>query len=649
MAIFVAKAIAGGAANIPVSGTVGGAPYNCVAGGTSIYLDVAPTDTFCKHVHYLAAQNVTLGMRHEPLLPERPRVAASRWPPFIAKGIVAPAGGPGVPLTYGPDPNTGLSYSCNTGSPNIHFLDVPATDHFCKHAHYLWAKGVIAGCTGDRVLPQRRRRPRRDGEVPEQRIRPRPSTGLKNHAGLTPRRGSDKLDGLRRRRRCGADARGERSRFCSGRRALFGQSPPLFPEFPVNSVTSGNQRRSSVAIDDAGNFIVVWQNPADPYFRNFDPSAVAGSAESSVAVTGFQSHPRVARNASGASVVVFSRARRRLLHRHFRPPLRHGRPRRAAAFPREHLHDGVSAGAERRDFAVGEFRRRLGELSESGRGGLGHLRPAIRQRGNPARLRIPDQLLHDERPEEPERGDGRVRADSSSSGRATSRTADGYGIIGRQFDASGSAARLRVHRQLVHAGRAIPPARRVRRRGRLRRDLGDAGHRRIGLRHRRTALRQLRDAHDGRVPRQHLHVQRPGIPRRRDGLRGQLPRRLAERHGRRSRGARLRNLCEAVRPERAAGRRRVPRQHVHDGRSDVSLGRARRPRAFRRHLAEQPAGRLRLRNLRAARRISAGRGAARGRARRRRNGLERERRPRARGARVGRAVLEEHRQDRSDV
>ena len=65
---------------------------------------------------------------------------------FVAKAIVAPAGGAGLPQTYGPDPVTGFSYSCNAGTPNIHFTDVPVTDQFCKHVHYLWAKGIITGC-----------------------------------------------------------------------------------------------------------------------------------------------------------------------------------------------------------------------------------------------------------------------------------------------------------------------------------------------------------------------------------------------------------------------------------------------------------------------------------------------------------------------
>src|SRR5262249_17796395 len=61
MAIFIAKGMAGGGGNVPVSGTVGASPYDCVSGGVSLFSDVLPTDAFCKHVHYIASKNVTSG------------------------------------------------------------------------------------------------------------------------------------------------------------------------------------------------------------------------------------------------------------------------------------------------------------------------------------------------------------------------------------------------------------------------------------------------------------------------------------------------------------------------------------------------------------------------------------------------------------
>jgi CSLREA domain-containing protein len=152
MAIFIAKGIAGGGANVPLSGTVGASPYNCVSGGVSLFNDVSPADIFCKHIHYIAAKNVTSGCSAGKYCPGDD-VSRLEMAAFIAKAVVAPNGGPAIPQTYGPDPVTGLSYSCNTGSPNIHFTDVPATDTFCKHVHFLWAKGIIAGCSSTTYCP----------------------------------------------------------------------------------------------------------------------------------------------------------------------------------------------------------------------------------------------------------------------------------------------------------------------------------------------------------------------------------------------------------------------------------------------------------------------------------------------------------------
>ena len=153
MAIFVAKAIAGPGGTIPVSGNLNGTPYNCSVGGTSAFTDVAPTDTFCRQVHYIAVQNVTLGCGTSLYCPTD-LVSRLDMSAFIAKGMVAPAGSGGVPLTYGPDPNTGLQYSCDA-SARTFTSSTSATNAFCKHAHFLWAKGVIGGCTATEYCPTR--------------------------------------------------------------------------------------------------------------------------------------------------------------------------------------------------------------------------------------------------------------------------------------------------------------------------------------------------------------------------------------------------------------------------------------------------------------------------------------------------------------
>ena len=151
MAIFIARGIAGGGANVPVSGSVGGHAYNCISGGVSLFSDVPPTAISCKSIHYIASKNVTTGCSPGKYCPFD-TVSRSQMAIFVAKGIVAPAGGAGVPLTY-TDPDTHVSYSCDPGSPNSLFTDVTPSDVFCKHVNFLYAKGIIAGCSGGQYCP----------------------------------------------------------------------------------------------------------------------------------------------------------------------------------------------------------------------------------------------------------------------------------------------------------------------------------------------------------------------------------------------------------------------------------------------------------------------------------------------------------------
>ncbi len=152
MSLFVGRGLAGSGAALPAKGTVNGNAYNCVPGGVSLFTDVAPTDIFCRGVHYIAFQNVTLGCSPTMYCPAD-TVTRDQMASFMAKAVVAPQGGAGVPVTYGPDPVTGFSYSCDAGSPNIHFTDVPVSNPFCKHIHYLWARGIIGGCGATLYCP----------------------------------------------------------------------------------------------------------------------------------------------------------------------------------------------------------------------------------------------------------------------------------------------------------------------------------------------------------------------------------------------------------------------------------------------------------------------------------------------------------------
>ena len=69
-----------------------------------------------------------------------------------------------------------------------------------------------------------------------------------------------------------------------------------------------------------------------------------------------------------------------------------------------------------------------------------------------------------------------------------------------------------------------------------------------------------------RVPGQHLHQQRPELSRRRDGYQRRLRRHLGEQRPGRQR---LGRLCPAIQRFGCRGRRRVPRQHHHGRRPDL--------------------------------------------------------------------------------
>lgn len=149
MAAFVARSMAGGDGNVPTSGSVNGQPYSCGEGGHSVFSDVAPESLFCPHVHYIAAQNVTLGCTDEQFCPADP---VPRWQMarFISRAVAG--GDAGVPVSY-EDLISGRSYSCSQTTPAIHFTDVPESDESCRHAHYLWAKGIIDGCEEYQFCP----------------------------------------------------------------------------------------------------------------------------------------------------------------------------------------------------------------------------------------------------------------------------------------------------------------------------------------------------------------------------------------------------------------------------------------------------------------------------------------------------------------
>lgn len=151
-AMFLARAKAGGDASVPASGSIPGlGNYNCTTGGHSVFADVAPETHYCRHVHYLAVQNITAGCATSPPM-YCPDDMVKRWQAtmFVARALRGSDAN--VPATY-TDPDTNRSYRCDSASPQLYFADVTATDNYCRHVHYLWARGVVSGCGGNNFCP----------------------------------------------------------------------------------------------------------------------------------------------------------------------------------------------------------------------------------------------------------------------------------------------------------------------------------------------------------------------------------------------------------------------------------------------------------------------------------------------------------------
>ena len=151
LAAFLARTFARRRPDIPSSGMVHGAAYDCAPGGVSLFSDVAPTDPVCKAVHYLAALNVAVGCSATELCPSA-LVTRAGAAVSASRALVAPGGDGAVPERYGPDVKTGRSYNC-AATASLHFTDVTTSDPFCKHVHYLWAKGVVSGCSATTYCP----------------------------------------------------------------------------------------------------------------------------------------------------------------------------------------------------------------------------------------------------------------------------------------------------------------------------------------------------------------------------------------------------------------------------------------------------------------------------------------------------------------
>jgi hypothetical protein len=89
---------------------------------------------------------------------------------------------------------------------------------------------------------------------------------------------------------------------------------PIVEEFQINAITSGNQTEPSVAMNDDGDFVVVWQGPGltegdeeDIFAQRFDANGLPVGDEFMVNIyTSYeQLYPSVAMNNDGAFVIVW--------------------------------------------------------------------------------------------------------------------------------------------------------------------------------------------------------------------------------------------------------------------------------------------------------------------------------------------------------
>jgi subtilisin family serine protease len=146
MAPFLTKSILGNE-QTPAAGTVPGmGNYDCSPGGTSVFLDVAPSDPACAAIHFLANQQITVGCGGGKYCPT---INVDRWQMavFLTKAIL---GDLPVPTT-GVVPGRG-SYDCSPGGLSA-FLDVLPEDPACPAIHYLAVEGITAGCDDFNYCP----------------------------------------------------------------------------------------------------------------------------------------------------------------------------------------------------------------------------------------------------------------------------------------------------------------------------------------------------------------------------------------------------------------------------------------------------------------------------------------------------------------
>jgi len=142
MAVFISRAVLG--TDPPPFGSGPGGSWNCTDGNPNHFTDVPDDVSYCPHVHWMWANNITGGCTATTYCPSDP-VNRAQMAVFISRAVLG-----GNPPAAGSGP--GGSWNCTDGNPN-HFTDVPDDVSYCPHVHWMWANNITGGCTATTYCP----------------------------------------------------------------------------------------------------------------------------------------------------------------------------------------------------------------------------------------------------------------------------------------------------------------------------------------------------------------------------------------------------------------------------------------------------------------------------------------------------------------
>jgi uncharacterized delta-60 repeat protein len=142
MAIFISRAVLGG--DPPAAGSGPGGSWDCTDGLPNHFTDVPDGVSYCRHVHWMWANNIAGGCTATTYCPTD-SVSRAQMAIFISRAVWG-----GDPPAAGSGPNG--SWNCTDGLPN-HFTDVPDGAFYCPHVHWMWANNITGGCTATTYCP----------------------------------------------------------------------------------------------------------------------------------------------------------------------------------------------------------------------------------------------------------------------------------------------------------------------------------------------------------------------------------------------------------------------------------------------------------------------------------------------------------------